>query len=78
MGQTYSKHNEDVSQIYKRFDRHCKDAIKFGMNVPGAIDKAIYKYGCNNFKVELIEECNSISMLILLKVYRLSLMSVRE
>ena len=30
------------------------------MNVPGAIDKAIYKYGRDNFKVELVGERNSI------------------
>ena len=60
IGQTYSKYNQNTSQIYKRFNKHCKDAEKVGMNVPGAIDKAIYKYGCNNFKVELVEECNSV------------------
>ena len=59
VGQTYSKNNPDISQIHVRFERHCKEAMKFDMKVPGAIDKAIYKYGRNNFKVELIEECST-------------------
>lgn len=42
------------------------------MNVPGLIDKAIYKYGSNNFKVELIEECNSIGEVNKREIYWIS------
>lgn len=72
VGQTYSKKNSNISQIYVRFERHCKDAMKFGMKVPSAIDKAIYKYGCDNFKVELIEECNSIEEVNKKEIYWIS------
>lgn len=72
VGQTYSKYNPDMSQIYVRFERHCKDAVKFGMKVPGAIDKAIYKYGRDNFKVELIEECNTLKEVNKKEIYWIS------
>lgn len=54
IGQTYNK------TIYQRFNRHCKEASK---HAHSALDRAIFKYGKHNFKVELIEECNSIEQL---------------
>lgn len=48
IGQTYNR------TIYDRFVRHCKEARKLA---PSALDRAIFKYGQQNFKVELIEEC---------------------
>lgn len=54
IGQVYNK------SIEKRFIRHIKCACP---NNPMLIDRAIYKYGKENFIVEQIDEANSISEL---------------
>ena len=43
--------------VEKRFKQHCQVSI----NCPNVIDKAIKKYGKENFKIELIEECFNIT-----------------
>lgn len=54
IGQVYNK------SIQARFDRHIKEASQ---NHPMYIDRAIYKYGKNNFIVEQIDTANSLSEL---------------
>lgn len=51
IGQVYNKSIED------RFKRHCDGASS---SSPSYLARAIHKYGKENFKVELIEECYSI------------------
>lgn len=46
IGQVYNK------SIYDRFNRHCKEASKTSRSYLG---RAIYKYGKDNFKIEVIE-----------------------
>lgn len=55
VGQTYSKKNPNISQIYIRFERHCKNAMKFGMKVPSAIDKAIINMDVIILKLNLLK-----------------------
>ena len=50
IGQVYNK------TIYDRFNRHIKDASSQSRSY---IDRAINKYGKDNFVVELIEECKN-------------------
>lgn len=54
IGQVYNKSIDD------RFNRHCNSANKTSKSY---LVRAIYKYGKENFKVEQIEECYSISEL---------------
>lgn len=54
IGQVYNK------SIKARFIRHCDSANKTSKSY---LARAIYKYGKENFKVEQIEECYSISEL---------------
>lgn len=54
IGQVYNKSIED------RFNRHCEGACADSKSYLG---RAINKYGKDNFKVELIEECYSVQEL---------------
>ena len=54
IGQVYNK------SIQARFERHIKEASQ---NHSMHIDRAIYKYGKDNFMVEQIDEANSLSEL---------------
>ena len=50
IGQVYNK------SIYNRFNRHCVEAKS---NSKSYIDRAINKYGKDNFSIELVEQCYS-------------------
>lgn len=54
IGQVYNK------SIYDRFNRHCDGASKTSRSY---LCRAIHKYGKDNFKIECIEECYSVSEL---------------